>query len=489
MRSVTAVTLATLTLVCGGCFHDDPASQQAARQLPPKTQRAAHRPSSASLYIPSPEPDYAGLDLQGFAFSNPDYVPDPRDLELPRVFAPNVTAHLVTAQSPRALAVYDRSLESHQSVPLRTPVQAKDIAGLVLNASFESLFANVFKRKDVPTGKEDLLNPFANAKSSEADKAQPAAESATAPSPEQSQASPPPKETPKTPPSTPPPRSDPASNISGGMISGSDTRFIFLGDFDGTGVVKLAYAKRVGDASFDFADAARTFVITENPGAVENQCSVAVEDMDGDGNMDLLQTVRAGMFGAVLRGDGSGNFGFVDYFLTAYEPTVAVPGPMGDVGRDIFVIDLRTGSYTVFCTRGRYLPYRQNSLNLIPDYIAHLLELGTGLDYLLAAQTEDAPHLYQWRKGGSLTETAQTLPGNPSISVSGDPRLDPGLGSLQVYQIGSYASVVLTNNQGQAFNVANLRVTPRIFLVLGNIENHGTLDVGVAFLLSAVPHN
>jgi hypothetical protein len=373
-------------------------------------------------------------------------------------------------------------------VSRRTPAEAKDIAGLVLNTSFESLFANVFNRRDVPAGKEDLPNPFTDAKkSSETDKAQPAAESATTPPPEQ--APPAPKETPKPSPSTPPAQPDRAPDISGGMINGSDQRFIFLGDFDGTGVVKLAYAKRVGDAAFDFADAARTFVITENPGAVENQSSLAVEDMDGDGNMDLLQTARAGMFGAVLRGDGSGNFGFVDYFLTAYEPTVAVPGPMGDVGREIFAIDFRTGSYTVFCTRGRYLPYRQNSFGFIPDYIAHLLELGTGHDYLLAAQTGNTPRLYQWLQGGSLTEAAQTLPGNPSLSVSGDPKLDPGLGSLQVYQVGPYASVVVANSQGQAFNVANLRVTSQIFLVLGNIENRGTFDVGVAFLLSAVPHN
>jgi hypothetical protein len=361
---------------------------------------------------------------------------------------------------------------------------------LVLNTSFESLFANVFNRRDVQAGKEDFPNPFADAKkSSETDRAQPAAGSATTLPPGQSQAPPAPEETPKPSPSTPPAQPDGPPNISGGMMNGSDQRFIFLGDFDGTGVLKHAYAKRVGDTVFDFADATRTFVITENPGAVENQCSFAVEDMDGDGNMDLLHTARAGMFGMVLRGDGSGNFGFVDYFLTAYEPTVAVPGPMGDVGREIFVIDFRTGSYTVFCTRGRYLPYRQNSLNFIPDYIAHLMELGTGFDYLLAAQTGNVPHLYQWLQSGSLTEAAQTLPGNPSISVSGDPRLDPGLGSLQVYQVGSYASVVVTNSQGQAFNVANLRVTPRIFLVLGNIENRSSLDVGVAFLLPAVPRN
>jgi hypothetical protein len=474
-----------MVLVCSGCFHDDPASQSAVRQQPPSTLRNIHRPSATGLYTPSPEADYTALDLQGFAFSNPDYVPDPQDLELPRVFAPNSAPHLISAQSPQALAVYGRGLGSDQSVQTKTAEQVKDIAGLMLNTSFESLFANVFNRKDVPAGKDDLPNPFADAKkSSGADSAQP---SPSTPSPQQSQAPPAPKETPK--PSTPPPQTDPGTNVSGGMISGTNSRFIFLGDFDGTGIVKLAYANRVGDAVFDFADAARTFVITENQGAVENQCSFAVEDMDGDGNMDLLQTARAGIFGAVMRGDGSGNFGFVDYFLTAYEPTVAVPGPMGDVGREIFSVDLRTASYTVFCTHGRYLPYRQGSLNFIPDYIAHILNLGTGLDYLLAAQTGNAPHLYQWLQGGSLSEAARSLPGSVSLSVSGDAKLDPGLGSLQVYQVGSYASVVATNSQGQAFNVANMRVTSQIFLVLGNIENRGTLDIGIAFLLSTVPHN
>jgi hypothetical protein len=428
--------------------------------------------------------------LQGFAFSNPDYVPGPQDLDLPRVFAPDAAPHFVRAQSGRALAIYDHRFGSNQSAPSRIPASAGDIAGLVLNTSFESLFANVFNRRDVQAGKEDLPNPFADAKkSSETDKAQPAAESTTTPPPEQSQAPPAPKETPKPSPSTPPAQPDDPPNISGGMINGSDQRFIFLGDFDGTGVLKHAYAKRIGDTVFDFADATRTFVITENPGAVENQRCFAVEDMDGDGNMDLLQTSRAGLFGAVLCGDGGGNFHFAGYFLTGYEPTVAVPGPMGEGGREILSINLRTGTYTDFRPRGLYLPYRQSSLSFVPDYIAHLMELGTGFDYLLAAQTGNVPHLYQWLQGGSLTETAQILPGNPSLSVSGDPRLDPGLGSVQVYQTGSYASVVMTNSQGQAFNVANLRVTPRIFLVLGNIENRSSLDVGVAFLLPAVPRN
>jgi hypothetical protein len=206
--------------------------------------------------------------------------------------------------------------------------------------------------------------------------------------------------------------------------------------------------------------------------------------MNGDGNMDLLQTSRAALFGAMFLGDGIGNFNYANYFLTGYEPAVAVPGPTGDGGREVLVMDLRTGNFTAFRPSEIYLPYRQGALGFIPDYMAHLVELATGTDYLMAAQAGNAPRLYQWSQGANLVASSQALPGDPSISVVNNSQSTNTLGSLQVFQTGAYASVLLTNNQGQSFNVANMHVSSKIFLVIGNVENSGTLDVGVAFLVS-----
>jgi hypothetical protein len=363
---------------------------------------------------------------------------------------------------------------------LRDAAASREIAGALLNLPFESLFTSVFNRPETQAAKDDLSNPFADAKKTgTAVKAQPAA------------ANPPPTPAAQTP--APKDPSDASTSISSqsaqaagnsGGMAGSNQKFMFLGDFDGSGVLKSVYAKRVGDATFSFDDGTRSFVIVDNQAAVENQRSFAIEDMNGDGNMDLLQTSRAALFGAMFLGDGIGNFNYANYFLTGYEPAVAVPGPTGDGGREVLVMDLRTGNFTAFRPSEIYLPYRQGALGFIPDYMAHLVELATGTDYLMAAQAGNAPRLYQWSQGANLVASSQALPGDPSISVVNNSQSTNTLGSLQVFQTGAYASVLLTNNQGQSFNVANMHVSSKIFLVIGNVENSGTLDVGVAFLVS-----
>lgn len=484
MRSAIVVLLAAMSLVFSGCFQDDPAP-------PPDGVRRLSQAGLGGLRSPaaSPEKDVtlkqsrSDSRVRHFAFAAPGYQPSPQELDLPRVIAPGSAPRLLSASST-TFANYRTRLGSNRQAQRGIPAAAKDLAGLSLNTSFDTLFASLMGRRDAQSGNgEDLPNPFTEAKKSiEAAKAR-SAPTSSPPSGNPSQTLNP-KEGP-----TASSTSQSSPEFSFGGIGVPESRLIFLGDFDGSGILRYSYAKRAGDATFTFDDASRTFVIFNNQSAVESQRSFAVEDMDGDGNADLLQTSRAALFGTVLLGDGGGNFRYANYFLTAYEPTVAVPGPMQDNGRDIVSVDLRTGSYTVFLEQGLYIPYRQGFLGLVPDYLTHLMELGTGLDFLSAAQTGSAPHVFKWLDGDSLSEVSHALPGGPSIAVDGDRQLDGALGSLQVYQTGTTASVVLSNYQGQSFNVANLRVSPQIFLVIGDIERGGTLDVGVAFLLSAVPRN
>ncbi|MBZ5498529.1 MAG: hypothetical protein LAP85_19200 [Acidobacteriia bacterium] len=437
-----------------------------------------------------PEVDHAARASWRSAFPAMVYMSSPQDLDLPTVIAPDAEPHLIVAgQSGNARGTFSNRVGINRSFQPRNQLATQNFADLVLNSSFKSLFTSVFNRRDgaltrdTQAAKEDLPNPFIEArKNSEIEKAEPAAPAAAATA-QQSSA---PKETNQSSSS----QSRQAQDIVGGMLGFHEERFTFLGDFDGSGILQSAYAKRVGVAAFSFGETERTFVIFDNQAAVENQRSFAMEDLDGNGTMDLVQTSRASLFGAVFHGDGSGNFQYnpyTGYFLTGYEPTVTVPGPMGEGGREILSVNLRTGSYTAFRPHGAYWPYRQGSLSFVPDCVAHLVDLGSGMDYLWAARRGNASYAYPWPGGGSLPAASEVLPADTSISISGNPQLDEGMGALQVYQIGSYASVVLTNSQGQAFNVANLRVTPQIFLVFGNIEKRGTLDVGIAYLLSATP--
>ncbi len=481
MRSAIVVLLAAMSLVFCGCFQDDPAASPASsRQAPRAGLKAVRNSSSIATTSAAPEPGTTVYSSREFSSPSRDYIPSPQQLDLPQVFAPDTARHLVGTTSAKTFTIGTAKAGSNRLGGYRMPAAALDLAGLTLNAPFESLFASLMNRRDAPTGKEDLPNPFTEArKSIAAEKAQPATPASSSPAAPQTET---PKDAPQTPPAA---QNTPDASAMG--ISRREASFVFLGDFDGSGILKYASAKRSGDAAFSFNDASRSFIIFSNPAAVESQRSFTVEDMDGDGNMDLLQTSRNLMFGRVFLGDGSGNLVYSNYFLSGFEPVVAVPGPMGSGGREILSVNLRTGTYTVFVPRGIYLPCRQGSLGFVPDYLARLVQLGTGVDYLSASQTGDTPHLYQWLNGNGLTETSETLPAQPALSISLDQQFDGGSSSTQVYQTGSYASVVLTNNLGQTFNVANMRITPQIFLVFGDIARQGSLDVGVAFIVSSTP--
>lgn len=482
MRGVTGVLLAAMSLVFSGCFQDTPPSSASARQSPQAAVRGIPGQPALENKQAVAHSGIRSRSIREYPFPTSPYTVNPRDLDFPSVISPDSARHLNGMPSDTAFASGRNAGRSSQRAQSREQAASREIAGALLDLPFESLFANAFSRQGVQAAKEDTSNPFADAKKAGAAvKAQPAATDPSTPSTGQSQT---PKDTSSTPSSSSSSsQSAQAAGSSGGVVS-SNQKFMFLGDFDGSGILKCVYANRVGNATFSFDDGTRSFVIMDNIAAVENQRSFAVEDMDGDGNMDLLQTSRPALFGSMFLGDGSGNFNYAGYFLTGYEPTIAVPGPMGDGGREVLVVDLRFGNFTAFRPSGIYLPVRQGTLSFIPDYLTHLVELATGTDYLMAAQVGNAPQLYQWSQGANLAASSQALPGDLSISVLNDSQNSSALGSVQVFQAGAYASVMLTNSQGQAFNVANMHVSPKVFLVIGNIENSGTLDVGVAFLVS-----
>jgi hypothetical protein len=80
-----------------------------------------------------------------------------------------------------------------------------------------------------------------------------------------------------------------------------------------------------------------------------------------------------------------------------------------------------------------------------------------------------------------------TLPQSSDLQAGPDPKLGSIVGSIRIYQVGAYASIVLANAAGRTFNVANLKVSPQACLVFGDLEGRGNLDVGVAHLVSFTP--
>ncbi len=353
-------------------------------------------------------------------------------------------------------------------------------AALVFNGSFASLFGRLFdSQPDSASATGDVLaedrNPFAELKQREQASRQ-AAEPAEGASPQ------PPK-------SESQPRSvtqQEAAFLPGGGVE--QNKFVIIGDLDGSGVLSAVIVDRSGDVEFTFPDGTRKgFSLFVNPAAIEYQRSLALEDINGDGVPDLLVTSRASLLGGVLLGDGEGEFRTAGSFVTGYEPILATVGPQRELGREIVTVNLRTGIVNAFHPGGGYRNFQASQLDFAPDYIAHIVELVSGTDYLAAAQGGMQPRLYRWMPDSSLQSEYGSLPAEASLEAGASPHSRAAIGWIRVHQIGEYASVLLGNRAGQEFNVANLKVSPQFFLVFGDLERRGNLDVGVGTIVYLTP--
>ena len=407
--------------------------------------------------------------------------------EYPEGADASVTMETDSAASDLPLGVTVSRLGGRWSTfsTIRRMPTSQDLSGtaaLVFNNSFSSLFSKLFDpQADESNRNADITaenrNPFAEIKQKEDASRRAEADSAQAPKDRRSQ-------------ETQPAASSPASGQEAPIASRSGTppeRFVFLGDFDGSGMLSVLTAERAGELSFAFADGTRTFNLFINASAVESQKSLALEDVDGDGIMDLLVTARAGLFGRVLTGDGEGSYHLAHTFLTGWEPVLVAVGPKGEAGRAIVTVNTRSGEVTTFRPGRTYERSSTAKLDFRPDYITHIVELETEADYLEVARTGREPRLYRWPAGGDLERRAATLPAEPSLQIGPDPNFGSQVGSIRIYQVGEYASVVLANTAGRAFNVANLKISPQACLVFGDLEGRGNLDVGVANLVSFTP--
>jgi hypothetical protein len=254
-------------------------------------------------------------------------------------------------------------------------------------------------------------------------------------------------------------------------------RFLIIGDFDGSGTLKAKSAQRSSDTRFISEDGARDFNLYINSAAVQDRRAFYIDDINLDEIPDILVTSANALFGAVLLGNGAGGYHVADTFVTGYMPTVPCAGPVRNGRREILAVGMtKIGFLRTFSYNGKYLLQQTEPLSFAPGYLLHLVAPETSLHYLRMAQKQGTEQIWGWSDDGALKVTADQLGADPGV-LSGD----FGSYSMQAYQVGDYASVVLTS-QDRSFNVANMRLLPRSFIVIGDLRRRGNLDVAVADL-------
>jgi len=350
------------------------------------------------------------------------------------------------------------------------------LAALTLNGSFNQFFSSVFKKsnEDILAGKDEIPNPFTEAKEKEVASQQPSPAEKPAAKDQVAAKDSKPSSTATT--------ASTAPVVSGGG-NGIREDTLIIGNFNGSGMLGFAKAMRVSDTGFLSSDGAREFALLVNSAAVPLKSSFYVDDLNGDGNPDLLVTKWLSLSGAVMLGDANNNFQVSDSFFTGFEPTVPSAGPFRDGKREILTVNMRSGEVHVFRAADRYAQVQSSLIPLVPDYLLHLIKSENSADFLLTAQMSGAKQMLGWNDDGTVGLSSEDLAADPLVLTAAI-----GADSVQVYQVGNYASIILTS-QGQSFNVANLRLFPQIFLLIGDLERNGTTDVAIGSLKSFVPVN
>ena len=467
IQALTRCVILILPLLLTGCFdspHEAGQSAQVEGMGIAAIGRFFSSSRSASNNLQDAYAPYASTPLNTGDIRSPVYLAD------------QIAAALILPGSPEQ--VLERSDIIHRiSLLDSSPPKTEQIYGfattaeLILNSSFGRFFSNVFGSGGNEGASlfddEEFPNPFTEARQKQESLAVSAGEEDSAvKSAEQAEDSSDISQQTST---------DKAALASVGGTP-VDDRFLIIGDFDGSGLLRAIEAKRINWASFVSEEGEFGFNLFISPSAADYRGAFSVDDMDGDGDPDLLMAIRGALFGGVLLGDGNGGYELADKFVNGYESNIPFAGPFHEGRREILTVNTVSGVVTTYQKTVNYKKSRQEKLAFVPDYVLHLVEQDTSFDYIQAGQTEGAAEILRWENDGRLKPAAVQLPWDIRV-WSGNYKSD----SVDIYQVGSYASVVITS-QGQPFNVANMRIFPQVFLIIGDLDQLGFSEVGIGNL-------
>ncbi|MSP75358.1 MAG: hypothetical protein EXR12_04405 [Rhodospirillaceae bacterium] len=271
---------------------------------------------------------------------------------------------------------------------------------------------------------------------------------------------------------------------------GGYSGLIAVADVNADGMLDLAFASPVDNVAVLLGNGDGTFANPTTFDVGTNPTAVAIADVDGDSNPDLVVTNAYSNNVSVLLGSGDGTFGAATNFAVGALPrAVAVADLNGDGKADIATANHQDGNVSVLLGNGDGTfgaPTNYASGN-ITRAIAIADLNGDGSPDLAAVNEANTVSVFLGNGDGTFGAATSLAVGNHPTSVAiGDLDGDGDLDLAATNYYDSNVSVLLGNGNG-TFAAANnfAAVSTASFVAMADLDDDGALDLAVTGLYSS----
>lgn len=280
---------------------------------------------------------------------------------------------------------------------------------------------------------------------------------------------------------------------SGGDPAKTNGIFLFIGNFADQQVAAttataqdLIVPSNSSAATFDLAGFGKQSfdlnIILRNP---DNQESIAVGDLNGDGFPDLVITSRVNNRAFVYINDGQGNYVLKSDIYGGFGPAAAAIANFGGDGSPDIAVMLADDKKIVVDGNGlrKFIFLPTSSIDRVYSSIMPYDFDGDGVNDLLLTNYSDLTvSVYLNQKDATFVEsTVLPLQSFPFLQSKADLNGDGIDDVVYVQHVGDQISIVVVNGKdGSISSLANTMLDPSIYYVLGDFNQDGVIDIAIA---------